>query len=1073
MDQYYVEQGYWEERYVGYQARIAVSLSNYIEEDYFEEPDYYENTGSWATLSADVSVLSTVDAGTITLTASSQQQVEFTVVKQLQADIDSAFTPTLVVDAIRNSFAVLEVNTAAEITAQRSRASVAQLQVQTVFDSTVEILAPQGEVKEFQAQLLSSTEIFVDGNLIKNTQSVIDCAFDSVVTGDRIRNYSSEQTAEFDFTVTSLRIKDTAANMSAEFALLSSAGRIQQAQCNFEALFAPSFTANAVTNTFAVLDSTAALATVATANRSADIALASIINLGLQGDKVTGYVAALDAEFQQTADNLRTRNQSAQLSADFVVSAVNDRTRTDTAAVSAEFVTVTVNERTRNSAALVNVVSSLDAEVKEIVQIGAVVTASTTVITALSIEKQFSADLGALFAPNFSANAVTNTFAVLDTVSAMSITAVKSAPVTAQLAVSAQQTVTGLRVRPYVSTTITGLRVDESRLLRYVDEPLDLLSLNNSVFSIWAKRDKVKTQTIIDHSRWYYFYQGPGGPLNEIIRKNESFNLGLSDNNFVFTGVQIGGPGSPSVADTLTWNSVVNDFEWHHYLVQTTITGQGFGRRINMKLFVDGLDQGTRSFAGGLMAYYYTVDFSDTLNLGYDGVFQNSPTPTSAVANKTAFEGSLAQLWVGQRTLEQLDIEEFYNQGYVQSLPPTFVVYDDLTQPYSEQLEGRNNNNQVVVVDNNNFGNNLYALQGPLTAQALINIQPRSGLFVIASIGAEFTATINAVTIGTNEILAQASSDLSVDLSRIRNLSVQAPAEFTQTITAFSSNFAEADLTVSADINVSAVKTTNTSAELATNTTFTADATITSGSVAQLSTQFQQVTDSERTRTAAAELSGFAAVIQVTSKIAGFFVNCDLVSTMTTTAITNVDNNSEQTAEFQQTATARKITDVTLVLASTLQQTTDAKRFRSTVEEFDVTASITVATEFSKITRTGAAEYTAEFAQSTVTDTSKIVSAVSTITAAFNSELTPDLFKRYTVNTTAVTDTVVTAVKTVSAAAEFDSIAVKLIDSTVLSYDRALTLTVLSEFRTLSLHEEPLILMVEPETRVNMVRKTA
>ena len=169
----------------------------------------------------------------------------------------------------------------------------------------------------------------------------------------------------------------------------------------------------------------------------------------------------------------------------------------------------------------------------------------------------------------------------------------------------------------------------------------------------------------------------------------------------------------------------------------------------------------------------------------------------------------------------------------------------------------------------------------------------------------------------------------------------------------------------------------------------------------------------------------------------------------------------------------RKITDITLVLASTLQQTTDAKRFRSTVEEFDVTAVITVATEFSKITRTGAAEYTAEFAQSTVTDTSKIVSAVSTITAAFNSELTPDLFKRYTVNTTAVTDTVFTAVKTVSAAAEFDSIAVKLIDSDVLSYDRALTLTVLSEFRTLSLHEEPLILMVEPETRVNMVRKTA
>jgi len=954
-----------------------------------------------------------------------------------------------------------------------------------------------------------------------------------IVIGE-VKEFDAELLAASTLVVEQTTIKDTAANMSAEFALSASAGRIQQAQCNFQALFEPSFTVNAVTNTFAVLDSTAALATVATANRSADIALASIINLGLQGDKVTGYVAALDAEFQQTADNLRTRNESAQLSADFVVSAVNDRTRTDTATVSAEFDTVTVNDRIRNSAALVTVVSELAVQAKEIVQLSAVLAASTTLDTALSIEKQFAADLGALFEPNFSVNAVTNTFAVLDTVSTVSADVEVSRAVSVNMpAISSLQT-TALKIKQLESLPqVGGVQFRNGNVVYIVDGIVG--GVNNfqtpritSVFamSFWANNPQgVMLDTFT------------GDQTNDVVYdRGGYFNFKAQSLEFVSYSQDRIAPISYS---NVTWN-LPDKKGWHHYLIdyQVEPAGATTPTIVKRNLYVDGvlmpqpvvdraITPGTDGKGEGpdSLALYWApatgggsgVTWPQLLwTLGADSV--TPYTDGLVVSNtrvRTTFSGGVTQLAVWYqdvRTVPQFDElserQKLYVDGY-QDLGPTGTltglaqpeiylrlndssdighrgqqVLDNTwrqdtsggagpTEPYTPTAIDDAPGSNVVqafltasaIASNQGFIN--YVLTTSLTVDSLV-IQP-----LAAEISAEFALEASSYEFATADADLTASFEQSLDYTRLRDTAIELTAEFDAVIVATETSDFAAELDSEFAANIDAMKIQQSSVPLSSEFLSTINGTVIAVDSAVLSADTALAAQPLRIFDLSAELEGFAAVVQVTSKIAGFFVNCDVVSTLTATVTTSVDNSAELESLTDITVTVRKITDVTADIIVNSQQSTDAKRFRSTVEEFDVTAVMTVITEFSKITRTGAAEYTAEFTQSTVTDNSKIVDAVATVTAAFTSDLTPDLFKRYTVNTTAVTDTAVTAVKTVSAIAVFDSIAVKLIDSDVLSYDRALTLTVPGEFRTLSLHEEPLILMVEPETRVNMVRKTA
>jgi hypothetical protein len=197
--------------------------------------------------------------------------------------------------------------------------------------------------------------------------------------------------SQFTQAVVSNKLLETAADLNAEATQTTINFRIVQGTCDFESLFAPSMTADVIKNTFAVLDSTAALATVANANRSADIALASIINQSAQGMRIRDYVSAPASEFTQTTTVTKTIPLSAELTAEFAQQVL------------------------------------------------------------LGIKKEFVVDLGALFEPDFEVNAVTNTFAVLETTASI-VTAASVAKVTTSNIISTVNlTTTGRKITGFAA----------------------------------------------------------------------------------------------------------------------------------------------------------------------------------------------------------------------------------------------------------------------------------------------------------------------------------------------------------------------------------------------------------------------------------------------------------------------------------------------------------------------------------------------------------------------------------------------------------------------------------------------
>jgi hypothetical protein len=133
------------------------------------------------------------------------------------------------------------------------------------------------------------------------------------------------------------RIRDVDSTQSVEFTQTTNNYRIVQGNIAIDALFTPSMTVEAVRNAFAVLDSTSALAVVANANRSADIALSSIVNQSLQGDRFRDYVVNANSQFAITVTALRIKKSSVSVSSAFTATALVRRRAGLTTNASAQF----------------------------------------------------------------------------------------------------------------------------------------------------------------------------------------------------------------------------------------------------------------------------------------------------------------------------------------------------------------------------------------------------------------------------------------------------------------------------------------------------------------------------------------------------------------------------------------------------------------------------------------------------------------------------------------------------------------------------------------------------------------
>ena len=287
-DQLYIELDYFtpEEYYVyTAEAQVALSASASVSctISHIEGADLQAfNTAS---LSADVGVIKSASS---TLNASTTVSVQGQLFVFRSASLTSAFAQTTVANKIIDDSSTLT-----------SAFSLLGLP---------DIITPTGELKEFAAALTSA---FTQAQTVKLTKDFgADLVLDSVCDPDGVQ-----------------RTRGFASALSTEFAQQTLVGKIVQGACAFDALFSPSMTVNAVRNTFAVLDSTSALTTVVNANRSADIALSSIVNQSLQGDRLRGYVSALSASTSLTSQAERSRATAVTLTAAFAQTTQISRTR--------------------------------------------------------------------------------------------------------------------------------------------------------------------------------------------------------------------------------------------------------------------------------------------------------------------------------------------------------------------------------------------------------------------------------------------------------------------------------------------------------------------------------------------------------------------------------------------------------------------------------------------------------------------------------------------------------------------------------------------------------------------------
>lgn len=264
-----------------------------------------------ASVTTDAVVIRSADA-TITSTATIDQCIG-TLTAARASSISSEFAQTVSADRTRDTSATL----ASEFT----------------FLGLIDIITPTGELKEFAASF--SVEFAQSTIALATKEFEISLVSTAVMDPDGV-----QRTRGFDSTQTTT------------FAQTTSAGRIQQGACDFTSLFTPSASIDGVINTFAVLDSTSALVIGANANRSADIALSSIINLGLQGDKITDYAANLSCQSSLSINYVNTVPAVLDASATFTQAVTASATKPSTALLaSSSTLTAQVEPSTKQATA--------------------------------------------------------------------------------------------------------------------------------------------------------------------------------------------------------------------------------------------------------------------------------------------------------------------------------------------------------------------------------------------------------------------------------------------------------------------------------------------------------------------------------------------------------------------------------------------------------------------------------------------------------------------------------------------------------------------------------------------------
>jgi hypothetical protein len=237
-------------------------------------------------------------------------------------------------------------------------------------------------------------------NTIKELAAAVSAQATQSTTNGRIRFVASDISSQADLTTQANKFLATSAGLNSQATLSATTGFLKEATITCESLFTPSITCNAVTNTFAVLDSVSSLTISISVTKSYAVNIESSSTVSATGQRIRFANSSQASEFTQTTAINLTTLLAAGLTSSATVVIDNSRTRNVASDLSASASQSTAADRFRASAVTLTVQADLTCQT--------------------GFLKSGSIDCSALFTPSITCNAITNTFAVLDSVASVS-----------------------------------------------------------------------------------------------------------------------------------------------------------------------------------------------------------------------------------------------------------------------------------------------------------------------------------------------------------------------------------------------------------------------------------------------------------------------------------------------------------------------------------------------------------------------------------------------------------------------------------------------------------------------------
>lgn len=1064
----------------------------YIELDYFYPEEFYVYT---AEAQAVLSCTSTIDCTISNVRGADLvafSDAALTADAIVTRDVSAAIAATATIDQfVGDLYALRSASLSSEfaqtVDANRLREPQIALNSEFIFDALISI---SGAV-ECAGTFTASASLDITPDLFKDMSA--NFYADAVCDPDgvqRIRGVDSTQQAEFTQSLTFTKIV--------------------QAEAAFTSAFSPSMTVEAVKNVFAVLDSSTALAAVANANRSADIVLASIIALSLQGDRKRGYAVSatlqfnlsasairiqpsttnLSSSFTQTTNVVRNRFAQSSLSAVASISATSTKIIRFTSAVSSAFALTTTGRVTKKTNVALSSIATQTAQARATKSGAASLTAFYTEIVVGQPTSRV--DMQAVSAISITPRYTAKSSASLSAVSSLSSTI----RINAKPPVLFPTRYTGFDVSFQFKFTASSNRVYVETMNAVHDDAniLRMASINSNTPEIYSGLPiKLASNISFTNNETKNITLVGGGTGKVAIKSGERFHIktpnvgwtgrGVVDNNRFFIAnaditdatTTVSVTSAPSGGGTFNTNDQI--ISWYFFpnspvimniLGPTALGGTGTSR-ISL-----GWWAGSKQTVATPLNRIYGWDY-------YATGFQNISSANSLNIWHTCRVYADSTTW--PNVILQIN-------GSSVTLTPTYQTSLNNYAPYPTTTEanifGTIDNLEQFTVGSDGLIQNSTVIQN-----GTYNSYPQE--IGVATITPAFSVSVNPSYVKLAQASLSSQFSTNVQYTRFRTPSAtQVNSNFTETVRGRVSydptirintaNFQETAtpkkiVGITANLNSAFTATTTVRKVNRTTVTLTAQAVVNStvrkyvGNGASLFPVITTTINNSRTRSFASSIQAMASELAVVVKTGRGIVQLDSRAQQSTVAVKTARIVSAQTSVATQVTDAyKRVRTSAGVTARATLTLIPLKIPRSTVSmESAFTSAIT--TNNSKTTRFSAG-MTSTAQQSTVAvktaRTQKTLSAVATL--AFGTQVTR--LRLASSQQSAVVTVSAPAVKTARTSSNMQAFDTLLAIGTKISFDPDLQLTVPKEYMTVHVLEENTLLMVPAETRVNMVRMT-